>query len=194
MRSFEFVAGPIQRFFQDRPESLTDMLKICNLFAVRFRRQYINTSKVPWDRKLDVSYAFFEDCLGSSSPPDLARTLTALDKSNFAHLTRSSIIAHDGITKGLLAKWEDLAMSVWECCSAIPDLTPYLRECAQVSRFSTTVRELSPISDRGIRPCRTSYSDEITTLQRQYCMVSTNIVYRLHSSAISRVQLAKWSF
>jgi hypothetical protein len=112
------------------------MLKICNLFAFRFRHQYINTSKVPWDREFDVSYSFFEDCLGSSSPPDLARTLTALDKSNFAHLTRSSIIAHDEITKRLLANWEDLAMSVWECCFAIPDLTLGLRECAQVMLLS----------------------------------------------------------
>ncbi|KAJ6001108.1 hypothetical protein N7481_001517 [Penicillium waksmanii] len=131
MSSFKFVAGPIQRLFQDRPESLTNMLKICNLFAVRFRHQYISTSKVPWDREFDVSYSFFEDYLGSSSPPDLARTLTALDKSNFAHLTRSSIIAHNEITKRLLANWEDLAMSVWECCSAIPDLTLGLRECVQ---------------------------------------------------------------
>ncbi|KAJ5396897.1 hypothetical protein N7509_005010 [Penicillium cosmopolitanum] len=130
-RSFEFVAGPIQRLFQDRPESLTDMLKICNVFAVRFRRQYINTAKVPWDRQFDASYPFLEDCLGSSSPSDLARTLTTLDKGDFAHLTRSSIIAHDETTKGILANWEDLTVSVWECCSAIPDLTLYLRECAQ---------------------------------------------------------------
>lgn len=140
MSSFKFVAGAIQRLFQDRPESLTNMLKICNLFAVRFRHQYISTSKLPWDREFDVSYSFFEDCLASSSPRDLARALTALDKSNFAHLTRSSIIAQDRITKGLLANWEDLAMSVWECCSAIPDLTLGLQECAQVSRFSATMR------------------------------------------------------
>ncbi|KAJ5742261.1 hypothetical protein N7533_011670 [Penicillium manginii] len=159
MRSFEFVASPIQYFFQDRPESLPDMLKICNLLAVRFRRQYINISKVPWDRKLDVSYAFFEDCLGSSSPPDLARTLTALDKSNFAHLTRSSITAHDGITKGLLAKWEDLALSVWECCSAIPDLTLYLRDCAQ------------------------------NLLQRRNYHSSTAILHGLHKHNISTTQL-----
>ncbi|KAJ5233975.1 uncharacterized protein N7469_005741 [Penicillium citrinum] len=130
-RGFEFVAAPIQRLFQDRPESLTDMLKICNVFAVRFRRQYVNTTKVPWSKPFDASYPFLEDCFSSSSPSDLARTLTTLDKGDFANLSRSSLIAPDEVAKGLLANWDALTVSVWECCSAIPEITEYLRECAQ---------------------------------------------------------------
>ncbi|KAJ5111100.1 Guanine-nucleotide dissociation stimulator CDC25 [Penicillium argentinense] len=130
-RGFEFVAGPIQQLFQDRPESLTNMLKICNVFAVRYRRQYINTAKVPWNMTFDASYPFLEDYLGSSSPSDLARTLTSLDKGDFASLSRQSIVAQDEIVKDLLESWQVLTVSVWECCSAIPDLPAYLRECAK---------------------------------------------------------------
>lgn len=151
MRGFEFVAGPIQRLFQDRPESLTDMLKICNVFAVRFRRQYINTAKVPWNKPFDASYPFLEDCLGSSSPSDLARTLTTLDKGDFSNLSRQSIIAHDEITKGLLANWETLTVSVWECCSAIPDLTPYLRECTQVSPLKQYSSSSASLTERNLQ-------------------------------------------
>jgi hypothetical protein len=32
----------------------------------------------------------------------------------------------------LVEEWGLLSTAVWECCSALPDLVPYLQECAEV--------------------------------------------------------------
>lgn len=65
---------------------------------------------------------------------DLARTLTGTDEMDFSSLSRQSIVADDIVVKRLLSNWHSLSVSVWECCSSLPDIMiPYLRECAQVS-------------------------------------------------------------
>ena len=131
---FQFIAGPIQSLFRDQPPSLTTILKVFSVLAIRFRRQYIHTSHMDWNQPFDTSIIFLEDCLNSTSAIDLARTLTGADEVDFGDLTRHNLIAEDAVVKRLLANWHILSISVWECCSALPDMmTPYLRECAQVS-------------------------------------------------------------
>jgi hypothetical protein len=131
---FEFIAGPIQRLFKDQPPSLTTILRIFSVLAIRFRKQYIHTSRINWHAPFDTEILFLEDCFNSTSPKDLARTLTGTDEMNFSSLSRQSIVAEDVVVKRLLGHWQSLSDSVWECCSSLPDIMiPYLRECAQVS-------------------------------------------------------------
>lgn len=130
---FEFIAGPVQMLFKDQPPSLTTILKIFSVLAFRFRRQYIHTAKMEWHVPLDTSILFLEDCLNSTSPKDLARTMTGSDELDFSGLSRESIVANDILVRGLLTNWHGLSMSVWECCAALPDIVPFLRECAEVS-------------------------------------------------------------
>lgn len=130
---FEFVAGPIQRLFKDQPPSLTTILKVFSVLAVRFRRQYVHTSRMDWKDPFDTEILFLEYCLSSSSPEDLAHTLISSDEVDFAGLSRQNILANDAAVNNLLASWHTLSISVWECCSALPDITTSLRECAQVS-------------------------------------------------------------
>lgn len=130
---FEFIAGPIQRLFKDQPPSLTTILKVFSVLAVRFRRQYIHTSRMDWKSPFNTEILFLEYCLSSTSPEDLAHTLTSTDEVDFAGLSRQNILANDAVVKGLLANWHILSISVWECCAALPDITLSLRECAQVS-------------------------------------------------------------
>lgn len=133
---FEFVAGPIQRLFKDQPPSLTTILKVFSVLAVRFRRQYVHTSRMDWRSPFDTEILFLEYCLSSSSPEDLAQTLISSDEVDYAGLSRQNILANDAVVKSLLANWHNLSISVWECCSALPDITPSLRECGQVSRVA----------------------------------------------------------
>lgn len=130
---FGFIAGPVQVLFRDQPPSLTTVLKIFSVLAVRFRRHYIHTAKMEWYLPLDTSILFLEDCLNSTSPKDLARTMTGTDELDFSGLSRQSILANDNFVRRLLTNWHDLSISVWECCTALPDIVPFLRECAQVS-------------------------------------------------------------
>ena len=133
LSGFEFLTEPLRRFFDERPESFINMLKICNIFAVRFRKEYVNTAKVPWNKPIDISYPFLEACISSTAASDLARTLTISDKTDFGNLTRQNILTPDKDIQHLLAGWKALIVSVWECCSAIPDMPAYLLGCAQVS-------------------------------------------------------------
>jgi hypothetical protein len=138
---FEFIAGPLQRLFKDQPPSLTTILRVFSVLATRFRKQYIHTSGINWHAPFDTEILFLEDCLNSTSPMDLARTLTGTDEMDFSGLSRQSIVADDVVVKKLLDNWHALSVSVWECCLSLPDImVPYLRECAQVSfKQSTTL-------------------------------------------------------
>ncbi|KAJ5155654.1 hypothetical protein N7492_008457, partial [Penicillium capsulatum] len=129
---FEFVAGPIQRLFRDQPPSLSTILKVFSVLAIRFRRQYIHTARMDWETPFDTNILFLEYCLNSTSPEDLAHTLISTDEVDFARLSRQNIAANDVVVKRLLASWHTVSISVWECCSALPDVTLFLRECAQV--------------------------------------------------------------
>lgn len=146
---FEFIAGPIQRLFRDQPPSLSTILKVFSVLAIRFRRRYIHTARMDWRTPFDTDILFVEYCLSSISPEDLAQTLISTDELDFAGLSRQSIVTNDAVVKGLLASWHSLGISVWDCCSALPDITPSLRECAQVSRFGFRKFDITCI-DRSI--------------------------------------------
>ncbi|KAJ5594305.1 Guanine-nucleotide dissociation stimulator CDC25 [Penicillium hispanicum] len=128
---FDFIAGPIQSLFKEHPPSLTHILKVFSVLAVRFRREYIHTSKMEWKIPFDTTLLFLDDCLASTSAMDLAKTMTVIDEVDFSHLSRQSLVTQDTAVKHLLTSWHTLSISVWECCSALPDMIPYLRECAQ---------------------------------------------------------------
>lgn len=130
---FAFIATPIQGLFTEQPPSLTHILKLFSVLAVRFQRQYIHTARMDWKTPFDTTLSFLDDCLASSSAMDLARTLTRADKVDFSQASRQSLVTQDAVVQRLLANWHTVSMSVWECCSALPDLIPYLRECAEVS-------------------------------------------------------------
>ncbi|KAJ5520096.1 Guanine-nucleotide dissociation stimulator CDC25 [Penicillium fimorum] len=127
---FEFIAGPIQALFKDQPGRLTAMLKMLSVLAIRFRRQYIHPPTMDWKTPFDTSIPFLDDYLESTSPTDLARSMRGLDEHHFAELTPKNLIAEDAAVKQLQIQWRALSDSVWECCAALPDLIPYLQECA----------------------------------------------------------------
>lgn len=132
---FEFIAGPIQGLFKNHPPSLTSILKMLSVLAIRFRRTYVHTSEMDWNRRFETSVPFIDDLFASISASDLARTLTNLDEEDFSGLSRQNIINDDVIVRDLIAKWNALSTAVWECCTALPELTGYIQECVQVSLF-----------------------------------------------------------
>ncbi|KAJ5153250.1 uncharacterized protein N7482_009728 [Penicillium canariense] len=144
---FEFIAGPVQLLFKDQPPSLTTILKIFSVLAIRFRRQYIHTAKMEWHRPFDTTILFLEDCLNSSSPKDLARTMTETAELEFSGLSRQHITANDAFVREILANWHSLSISVWECCAALPEIAPYLRECAQALLNAKNYHSLTALSD-----------------------------------------------
>lgn len=109
------------------------MLKMLSVLTIRFRRQYVHAPTMDWNTPFDTSIPFLDDYLESTSPIDLARSMRGLDEHHFAELTRQSLIEEDAVVGQLKVQWRELSVSVWECCAALPDLIPYLQECAQVS-------------------------------------------------------------
>ncbi|KAJ6001117.1 Guanine-nucleotide dissociation stimulator CDC25 [Penicillium waksmanii] len=102
IHGFEFVARPIQILFQERPHSLTEILKICdrNVLGRLLGQTWLELSRI-WT------------------------------KANFSNLSPQSIVAQDRIAPDFLDSWHALTVSVWEVLCAIPYLAPYLQECAQ---------------------------------------------------------------
>lgn len=132
---FGFIAGPIQEMFQDQPGRLSDMLKMLSVLAIRFRRQYAHATDMNWKAPFDTSTAFLEDCLLYPSPMDLALNMKGLDEQHFTEINRQKLVADNATVRQLFVHWRTLSISVWECCCALPDLTPYLQECSQVSIY-----------------------------------------------------------
>ncbi|KAJ5738525.1 hypothetical protein N7493_001680 [Penicillium malachiteum] len=106
-----------------------------------------------WYTPFDTTILFLEECIGSTSATDLARTLTGTDEYDFASLSRQGIMTGDATVKSLLSSWQTLSISVWECCTALPDLIPYIGECAKASlpihkkkkrKYLTRIQDLLP--------------------------------------------------
>lgn len=146
---FEFIARPIQRLFITQPGNLTTILRALTVLAVRYRRKYIHTVNMDWNLKFDTAIPFLEDCLTSTSARDLAYTLTIKDKLDFVKLSQQSILSEDSTVRRILDNWHALKISVWECCSALPDLTLDLQNCAQVSLSRELNHERNLIASIG---------------------------------------------
>ncbi|KAJ9490422.1 hypothetical protein VN97_g2856 [Penicillium thymicola] len=169
---FEFIAGPIQALFKDQAGGLTVMLKILSVLAIRFRRQYIHAPTMDWKTPFDTSIPFLDDYLESTSPTDLARSMRGLDEHNFAELTQQSLIAEDAVVRKLLLQWRKLSISIWECCAALPDLIPYLQECAQslvttrnYHSFAAIIRGLHTYTILTTRPANITAQGNAITLE-----------------------------
>ncbi|CAI7578262.1 unnamed protein product [Penicillium glandicola] len=142
---FDFIAGPIQALFKDQPGRLTAMLKMLSVLAIRFRREYIHRPTMDWRTPFDISIPFLDDYLESTSPTDLARSMRGLDEHHFAELTPQSLIAEDAVVGQLQSHWRILSVAVWECCAALPELIPYLQECAQCLLTTRNYHSLAAI-------------------------------------------------
>ncbi|KAJ5154582.1 uncharacterized protein N7500_010021 [Penicillium coprophilum] len=176
---FEFIAGPIQALFKDQPGRLTAMLKTLSVLAIRFRRQYIHPRTMDWKTPFDTSIPFLDDCLESTSPTDLARSMRVLDEHHFAELTRQSLITEDAVVKRLQIQWRALSASVWECCAALPDLLPYLQECTRVSSLYPKSRR----SPKGQSPLTVKPSEQSLLTTRNYHSL-TAVIKGLHTYSI----------
>ncbi|PIG89913.1 hypothetical protein AARAC_003491 [Aspergillus arachidicola] len=128
---FEFIADPIQGLFKELPPSLTSILKVLSVLRVRFERQYVHARTMNWIQPFDIDFSLYEDLTGSTSAADFARTLTNADERSFSALTPQQVMAEDPVVTKLLAKWESLSIEVWECCTALPDMIPYIQDCVQ---------------------------------------------------------------
>ncbi|KAJ6133351.1 hypothetical protein N7471_008566 [Penicillium samsonianum] len=169
---FEFIAGPIQTLFKDQPGRLTAMLKMLSVLTIRFRRQYIHAATMDWKTPFDTSLPFLDDYLESTSPTDLARSMRGVDENHFSELTRQSLIAEDVIVGQLKIQWRELSVSVWECCAALPDLIPYLQECAQsllktrnYHSFTAIIKGLHTYTILKTRPGHTGIAGNVITLE-----------------------------
>lgn len=128
---FEFIAGPIQALFKDLPPSLTSILKVLCVLKVRFQRHYVHARTMDWIQPFNVDFSLYEDLTGSTSAADFARTITTVDERSFSALTPQQVMAEDAAVKRLLTEWESLSIDVWECCTALPDMIPYIQDCVQ---------------------------------------------------------------
>ncbi|KAE8354249.1 hypothetical protein BDV28DRAFT_131347 [Aspergillus coremiiformis] len=128
---FEFVAGPLQRLFKNLPPSLTSILKVLSVLSVRFQRQYGHGRKMNWVQPFNVDISFYEDLTGSTSAADFARTITNADERSFSAITPQQVMTEDAVFQRLLLKWESLSVDVWECCTALPDMIPFIQDCVQ---------------------------------------------------------------
>lgn len=129
--AFEFIAGSIQELIKDHPPSLTALLKLLSVLAVRYQRVYIHARDMDWRRPFDIDHTFFEDLTEAISAVDFARTLTNADMRSFAVLTEQGI-GDNADMASLVTKWDDLSIVVWECCTALPQFIGTIQECVQV--------------------------------------------------------------
>ncbi|PKX91702.1 uncharacterized protein P174DRAFT_246749 [Aspergillus novofumigatus IBT 16806] len=145
--AFEFIAGPIQNLFQDSPPSLTSILKVLSALGVRFEQAYVHAREMNWVQPFNTSVCFLDDLLASTSAVDFSRTLTNIDEGQFSKLTPPSIAEESSVPRRLVEEWGLLSTAVWECCSALPDLVPYLQECAEALLANRNYHSFTAVLD-----------------------------------------------
>ncbi|EAW09278.1 uncharacterized protein ACLA_034810 [Aspergillus clavatus NRRL 1] len=129
--AFGFIAAPIQNLFQVSPPSLNNILKVLSALAVRFEQAYVHVREMNWDQPFNTAVCFLDDLLASTSASDFARTLTNIDEGHFSQLTPQDMIEDSPMVAQLAEEWELLSTATWECCTALPDLIPYIQECVE---------------------------------------------------------------
>ncbi|KAH8703708.1 hypothetical protein BGW36DRAFT_287136 [Talaromyces proteolyticus] len=133
MSGFEFIAGPIQGLFKASSLGLYNTVKLLSVLRVRFQQTYIHVPQMDWHKKLDTRVPLLDSLLASLSAADLARSLTRSDESKFAQLSRDKLMSEDNPTvEALHDRWSILATSVFECCTALPEIVPYIQQCAEI--------------------------------------------------------------
>lgn len=123
---FAFISTPIQQLFKTRSSSLSTIIKVLSVLAVRFQQTYIQSCKVNWFEPFETSLPLLEDCL-SSSVTDFAEALTQTDKRLSDRRSRGTHIEEDAMLSEALIHWQRLKDSVRECCSGQPNLVPYFQ-------------------------------------------------------------------
>lgn len=132
---FQFLAGPIQCLFQhpfDFNRPLSKIFEILNVLAVRFQQQYNSSKEMNWHLPFNTDVLFLEH-LTSESAEDHARNLTIKNSHDLIDLLTQKDLEWVDIVKSLVTNWNDLSFSVWECCSGLPELIPYVQKCAKVT-------------------------------------------------------------
>lgn len=123
------------------------------MVAIRFQETYIHVPSIDWKKRLDTRAKYLDDLLAALSPADLARSLTRSDQTMFASLSREKFVSEqDPIVETLHTRWSDLAVSVRDCCTALPEFVPFIQDCIKVSkppRQAVLSLSFSPISDDG---------------------------------------------
>lgn len=131
--SLDFIAGPIQDLFKQYPANLISTLKTLSVVGIRFQKTHIHVPNVDWHTRIDTRAPFLNNLLASLSATELARSLSRADEAMFAQLSREQLAnKHSPIIEALHARWCDLAVAVWECCTALPDIIPWIQECIEV--------------------------------------------------------------
>lgn len=182
---FGFIAGPIQTLFKDQQGRLTAMLKVLSVLAIRFRGKYIHARDMDWKTPFDTSIPLLEDCLTSTSATDLARSMSGLDELHFAEMSQQMLVAGDAVVGNLLTHWQTLSISVRECCAALPELVPFLQDCAQVSsRIVLKSRRDLELSQHSNQTNRSFLQDVIIILSRPSSTAFGTIPLQLYVLAI----------
>ncbi|KAJ5602078.1 hypothetical protein N7510_011612 [Penicillium lagena] len=148
---FQFLAGPIQCLFQhpfDFNRPLSKIFEILNVLAVRFQQQYNSSKEINWHLPFCTDVLFFE-YLTSESAEDHARDLTMKNSRDLTNLLTQDLEWVD-IVKSLVTNWNDLSFSVWECCSGLPELIPYIQKCAKALYVERNYHSMTAILD-GLR-------------------------------------------
>lgn len=124
--AFRFIASPIQRLFKEYPTTLARILEVLCVLAIRFRQTYIHTRQMDWHSPFNVDISFINDIFNSSSPVDLAGTLTNSDLKAFGSLSPQNIVDEDRVARQYITRQHLLSRSVWECCLVLPDQTAFI--------------------------------------------------------------------
>ncbi|KAJ5885143.1 hypothetical protein N7495_009653 [Penicillium taxi] len=150
---FEFISGPIQALLRTlQTPSLTVMLKIFSVLAIRYRQQYLHASSrcMDWNSPFNTTSLLLEDYIHSGVPADLAHILTSTDEMDFEGVSSQAIISNEPEVRRLIKNWHTLSISVWECCSASPEMTKFLRETTPILYSKRNYYSLTAILD-GLR-------------------------------------------
>lgn len=127
-----FIYGALRDLFRDQRRDLIGALTKLAVLEVRFHREYLWEEEIDWVQCFDTNTDLF-DRITTTSPPDLADSLTEDDLIEFQKLCPQNVIDEDSKLQYMYRRWNRLCRAVQESMAVDSGLIPLLADLAKAS-------------------------------------------------------------
>lgn len=136
-----FIYGPLRDLFSHQRQDLARILKKLAILEVRFQREYLGEEEIDWVQRFDTNTDLF-DRVTTTSPHDLADSLTENDLVAFQNLCPQNVIQEDTSFQYMHRRWNRLCRTVQESIAVDSDLGLLLADLATASILSLAILNL----------------------------------------------------
>jgi len=127
-----FIYGVLRDLFRNQRRDLAGILTKLAMLEVRFQREYLQEEEINWVQCFDTNTDLF-DRVTTTSPDDLADSLTEDDTIAFQKLCPQNVLREDSNLRVINRRWDRLCQAIQKILIVDDALRPLLADLAEVN-------------------------------------------------------------